>query len=282
MKKVFTFLGIAIVAIVFASSCEKFNEDGFGTLKSGSGPSQVQLAMRNFPTIDLLLNEIDKTIAFSFNELVNYEQSHNFSSFGRQADQVLYGIDTNFLTSDAAILQIISQNSDYIQKVEKNGEKYVETILYNNIFRYVVNSEKMVRVDTLLFKAFENGLITCHFNHYSELLQITENDFTKMQSNRTFTVIPKGGSSTVVPITTGFGWSQTREVTNSNGKEKVKIEAYFTRAIPDAMVNGQHHVTGKFVVKVRGYRKFLWFWPAPRTLTANICLSTNVYKYLYQ
>jgi len=197
MKKIF-FLSIIAAVITFAgcNKMEDITNDGTAPLKNGFTSNM----MRNFKNFDALNAEIDTTLKCSYEELVAYELSIGFNSFGKLADQAMDSIlqeveqailigDTSSTKFATLITQMVNAQSHYLHFVtDDEGEEHLETKYCMSSFRYVMNVNRMFRVDTLCFKVFEGGHVSCDTAYYNQLLIMSESDFSVLESNKIFTV----------------------------------------------------------------------------------------------
>ncbi|MBP7210385.1 MAG: hypothetical protein KBA02_04250 [Paludibacteraceae bacterium] len=263
---------MAILAVVFATSCEKMSLENEVNINQKDLDS---LPIRQFSDFDSLYNEVENTIKFSHEELVAYENSIGVESFGKLAENIYYPIvdnDTNMSYED--LLQVVQENSEFLQIKEIDGEEYFETKYCNSPFRYIMNANCMFKVDSTLFKVFENGHVTCNVSYLNELINMTEDDFLNLdEENGVFTI-----HNRVDNLKTNYGQKYIAIATNSNGKERVKVELCYIQG-ERRMVNNQVVVWGSFAVKTKGYRKFAGvFWNVKRTTENNLWATIHVYN----
>ena len=196
MKKQFVITIIA-VALVFAG-CNKPEEISEG-LSVQSKSSQQN--MRIFNDFDELNAEIEKTLSFTLEELTIHENSIGFTSFGRLADIAMEKIlemveiaESEIINATITEINKISgdlrsavNNSQYLQLVTmEDGEEVCETRYYKSPYRYLMNADRMFKVEDSYFKVFEGGHVSTHEANFALLQNLSESDFILLEDTETF------------------------------------------------------------------------------------------------
>jgi hypothetical protein len=282
MKKQFFLM---IIAAIFAFvGCKKATEIDEAPLMSSLPPggTTVGTSIRSFPNNDALNVEVAKTLAFTYDELVAYEQSNSFNSFGKLAESAMMPVIAdieeisekeenapNYRASE--VLNLLNANSQFLHVITEDEEDYCETKYHRSPYRYIMNSQCVFKVDTFYYKVFEGGHAYCGVSNYNRLFNMSEADFSALEDNDIFTVYKYSDNSRG-----NYGHSVKR--TNASGKEQVIVELYYVQ-IDRRMVSGCVKINGSFVVKTKGYRKALGiWWQVKRTCTNNISGTINVYN----
>lgn len=230
----------------------------------------VSKKMREFNTHSDLSKELKKIINFSISELIEYEETIEFNSFGKVADAIYYSFcgDEKELEKKTKeeILKYFKSNSEYIQIVENsNGEKTAETKYSISAFSYVMNKDHMFAVENSVYKVFECGYARCDKNNFTNLQNMTENEFLKISEDdkiyHTFKYLEKG-----IKQTGNFGDLVNKEAISSDGKEKVKIIIQFDRTFQPTY--------GRLEIRTRGLRKTAGiFFNALRHITDSLTIT---------
>jgi hypothetical protein len=275
MKKTYliasTALLIILAAVIFYA-CKKENELQTNTSileKSDSNP------IRSFASFDELNAEVEKTLTFTYDELVTYEKLINFNSFGKLAEQammpILQEVEAQTINS-TKLAKALNTNSEYLQIVtDDEGEQSFETKYYKSSYRYIMNRDNMFRVeDTIYFKVFEGGHVSCHADYYSQLLNLSESDFSLLEDNDIFTVFKYSDVNRSY-----YGWSVEKIATSGN--ERVKVLLYIS-ATYKTNPDGTRTVTGQFRICTTPQVRALWiWWPTKHTITNS--MHANIYYF---
>jgi hypothetical protein len=251
--------------------------------------------MLSFKDFDELYDVLNKTYSYTLEELEKYEESIGFNSFGKLADQamrpILNDVQNKKLTA-GEVPQVLSRNSDFLQMADKNGESFCETKYYLSPFIYVMNRNGMFQVGKTCFKVFEGGHIYCDAEYYDELLNLTEDDFTKALSGTdvllgigdgnigTFPYTPDGGGGSGSGGGSGNGYGQTYEkyAKNADDDERVYVRISYGEGMR-RMVAGCLRIEGGYLeAKTWGKHKCLaiW-WNSHRTHSQNISATLYVH-----
>jgi len=266
---------LILIAILFAiTSCNKIDEITDGGIFPPS-KSSPQEQMRYFTDFEELKNEVDKTLGFSLDELIAYEKSIDFNSFGKLAElamePLLREVESKTITS-TRVSQVLSVNSELLQIVtDEDGDDVFETKCSKSPYRYIMNTNCMFQAEKLCYKVFEEGHVSCDAEYYNELFEMTEHDFATLESNEKFCVFKyKSGAK--------GNYGQQKEVKAEKDKEQVRVMFYYVQ-VYRTMINGQVCISGLFCVKTRGYQKALGtWWQVRRTCENDLTAYINVYQ----
>jgi len=260
---------IAAVAITFAG-CNKMEEtrnDGF--MPPFKGPV---LSIRSFADFNQLHSEIELINELTYDELLDYEATLHFSSFGKLADQAMMPIlqqveqameeDEDSSITSTELEQLVSASSQYIHLVsDESGEVSCETKYFRSHYRYIMNSDRMFKVDTFYFKVFEGGHVSCGATYFNQLLSMSESTFSTLQSDSIYNVFKydDGGKGY-------YGWYVERKSTCGKIRVLSALDYHEDKRI--VFLSGVMIVNGGLWVRTWGHHKWagIW-WIAQRTYT---------------
>jgi len=269
MTRNIIFLTIA-AAIISLTGCKKVedvnNNDMLMTTTGNNGGGASGCPYRTFATFDLFSAEVDKTTGFSYDELVAYEQSIKFDSYGKLADQammeVLKKVDVYMAMEDTIAahgkaLQELQLNTAFLQLVtEEDGEQSCETKYYRSTYRYVMNTDRVLKVDTLFYKVFEGGHASCGTSHYNALLNMSEAQFSLLGENDPIFNVFKYDDDDGAKG--NYGKSVTR--TTTSGKNRVHVNLKYLEFGPRVVFLNTVGLDGEFWVKTWSQHKTLGIW----------------------
>jgi len=261
MKKII--LMIIAAAFVFVG-CKK-EETLNSVLKS---PENKE--MRSFNNYDELKKEVEKIRNFSLDELEKYEIEIGFNSFGKLADKAMVPIMNdveNNRTNSPNLSRSSIQNSEFLQIVTMDdGEDYCETKYYQSSFRYIMNLNRMFKVENEYFKVFEGGHVSCHTDYYEKIVKLSETDFSILEDNDIFTVYK-------YPEPTRGNYGKSLERTAQSGLHLIKANITWNQISKQTVGNNDIY-TGEWNITTKTYIRFLWInWPANQPNNINIQIS---------
>ena len=196
-------------------------------------------------------------------------KSIDFNSFGKLSEKIYNSIaekDTNI--SFKALETEVEKYSEYLTLDNVAGEFYFDTKYSNSPFRYVMNQDKMFQVDTLLYKIFKEGFVTCSYEYIKQLQDLSEDQFETMQSDDMFVVYKYNRINHDVFISVD---------TNAiKGKEKVRLQINNVETYKQS-VQQQVNIYGLYSEKITGWRKFCCWFNVKRHITANYNIRYSAY-----
>ena len=275
-------LTISAMILSFAG-CKKVEDvNNEMPLETGVNPGPLYEAstfIRSFATFELLSAEIEQTTGFSLEDLIAYEKNIGFNSYGKVADQRMMEIlrvvdyyeameDTILAATRAAaeIEQMLSQNATYIHMVtDDEGEISCETKYYRSPFRYVMNIDRMFRVDTLYFKVFEGGHASCGVSNLNALRNLSEAQFDLLEEDDPIFNVCKYDDGTK-----GGNHGPHKKITKTSGSNRVHVELTYVLYSRQWLTPG-YKVDASFRVKTWSEKKVLFkWWSVQHTYTNNI------------
>jgi len=267
MKKKPIFV-LALFSVFFISSCEK--EENI--VEKSKATTKMRI-FENFSQLDL---EIQKTTNFTYDEMLSYEKSIGFDSYGKIADEKYYSLvseDTNITFEK--VHSWVQQNPEYFVVEQSGNDFYFETKYSLSPFRYVMNKDRMFKVDTLLFKIFETGYAVCGQSYFEEMKAMTEETFLASNSKRGFEIHKNIAKRTDFPV-------DVSAIGGENDKEKVRFQIQYGERYRTA-IEGNILYLSYFTEMVKGYRKAtgIW-WRVKRTLSADYWIYYFIYNHLLE
>jgi len=271
MRRINIILVVTLAAIISFAGCKKaedINNSEMPLKAVGTQPGiEASTTIRTFATFALLDAEVAKTIEFSYDDLVTYEQSIRFNSYGKVADQrmveVLKEVDYYETMSDTVmattmvttmITQLLNQHSAYIHMVsDENGEQSCETKYFKSLYRYVMNMNRMFKVDTLYFKVFEGGHASCGASNYNALSNLTEQQFVLLDENDPIFDVFKYDDG-------GRGFYTYLYKKETSGKNRVQVSIEPMLYSKKYVGNGNWYIRGGYYVKTWGQHKTFGIW----------------------
>lgn len=264
-------------------------------------PPNVAEGMRYFDDFNEAIAEAEKLNELNLDELIKYEESIGFNSFGKLADvayeQVLS--DSSSYSSMNDEIEAISLFPQYLYLIsdEKQEEYTCETRLYNNPYKYIINEDFMFQVKDKLVKVFESGILYANIDDYPTLMQINNNDMTDFCKEHmdkfpfiegdffglkdvSIVFAPSlQPANVVMPELGGFcrhyDDSKRKTINGRLNKFVFELELWQTTyySIPIDMLTW----------KMRSYRKGIWngvLWKKDRNNSCDldICVSSNIAK----
>ena len=271
---------MAVVSVTILNcGCEKENLEDLKQISNCAnskyaGVENVSSEMRNFDTYNDMKEEVSRLASMSIEELVEYENSIGYNSYGKVADNVYFSIfgDENRLeqmTRDD-LLDLINANNDFVQIVnESDNTESAETKYYLSSFRYVMNRDCMFKVEDVVYKVFESGYVKCNETYCNILREMKENDFLALGNDDKIFHVFNYNVGVFLRETGNFGNIVTRDSVSIDNTERVKIWIEYDRAYQPSY--------GRLEVTTKGQHKTLGiFYDAKRHLTNNWTITLQL------
>lgn len=163
---------IAFTALILGLCCMSCEKEELSSTKSI--PSSY--IIRHFSSIEQLFDELEKVNNMSQEDLDEYESQRHFSSFGNIASKTYDQLTSKFTDdlNENDIQEYLKQYSDLLEIRSLNGEEFVDIKYANSPLVFVMNQDRIVQIDTILIKVFENCHVACNESHFLQLKQLTE------------------------------------------------------------------------------------------------------------
>ncbi|MDL2241117.1 hypothetical protein LJC69_05775, partial [Bacteroidales bacterium OttesenSCG-928-K22] len=176
MKKlfliIFTLTCIAVAITFILTSCEdtKNNEEIISA-------KPILTAPLKFTDNEEFSNTYDEIRSLTHEEREEWEKTNNFKSYGYICDELYWSLTPENFKSVDEVKEFVATNSEYLQLLEyENGEYTLETQLYNNPFRYMINANKIYYYGEYACKILSDGIIYTNINFVNQLLNINSKD----------------------------------------------------------------------------------------------------------
>lgn len=263
MKK--NFVVMAFTALILGLCCMSCEKEEFEKIDTNNN-SKASLEMRVFEDVAALNDEVTKTTQMSFEELVEYEKSIGFSSFGKTSEQYLYPIvEKSEELSYEQLCDLVNEHSEHLQLKDIDEDIDFDVKYANSPFRYVMNQNRMVRAGETLYKIFENGFVTCNIQYYGKLLSMTEQDFEKLAGNDSEFTIYRAITSSK-----DFGQQNLQKnKVSPDGKYKIFYTATYVPGLyvnnNEDLDNAKYHTISKVKKRTLGV-----YWPHRFAITNNV------------
>jgi hypothetical protein len=149
--------------------------------KEGTLPFHKNNAnMRVFESMDALFEEVKLVNSMNEEQLQSHEEAFGFLSFGRSSDAIYYPIVTQIETdgqefSAEQAMEYVSQYPEYLElTTDDEGEQIFIPKYFSESFRYIMNTNRMFRVEKNICKVFEVIILYTSIENADALYNITE------------------------------------------------------------------------------------------------------------
>lgn len=263
MKK--SFLILTVFAGLLFGSCQKEKND----LKANGFRDEIA----NFETSDELFKEIEQLRSMSLEELKAYEDLNGYISFGRYCDELYLSINVDSINNDNQIVSLVDKNSEFLEIVERDGEKYLETKLANNPYKYVMNKDNLFQCGKRIYKVYEDALVSVDISNKSKLMSYNPIDFKNEVSNDIFQISLFEEEFITKDVANNCGASMSSSQTNGSERTNIGTSLSF--------FNGDDANIGRFTQLmsdsyVRPYKKTLGIWYyCNRTISCSFQLAID-------
>lgn len=212
-----------------------------------------------------------------FSDLANMQsmaQHYGFQSHGVQADKIYFSENFELYKNEEDFYSFQERNSNFIGIYD--SEEYGITIdvkFFDQIKRYLYNSDRLLVVGDKVFKLFENGILEGNFEEIETIKSIQDDYFT-YEFNSNFIFRP----SVVVESSQNINQIEPRDVQHfcssgpvedrvTNGRDRTYLRVRLDHAEFEQL--GLYRHVWKADYMARPYKRTLgiWYW-AERTLSA--------------
>lgn len=232
MKVIKNFLLLILICFLFAScKNEEVNFQSADTIKS-------------FANLEEYHQEINRLGAITEDELAQFEESTGFKSFGRISNE-LYA-EAESLTSIKEIKEFVQIHNKHLVLLEdEDGDLILETTLYNNPGRYVVNESQIVKIGDSYLKLFTSGE---SFGSLSQLMNLTEDQLPVSDMGQVF----EFSNNRISDVSNNCGTTIEKKGTNSGNKMIITVKA--------KIFDNLGIQTAKYDVSIINYKKQAGIW----------------------
>jgi hypothetical protein len=119
-----------------------------------------------------------------------HEEINGYKSFGRICDELYSNTDPEEFRSIEEIKTFVALNSDYFQLIEEeNGNLTFEKVLFKNPNRYLLNKDRMYKINRTVYKEFEDFTISTDEGNTDLLKSINQSSIITYENNPDFRFI---------------------------------------------------------------------------------------------
>lgn len=263
MNRIKNYILVSIIIVLF-SACEK--QDSQSNIDLGK-PNPKMLVFANNAEFQ---ETFSKIINMDADERIQWEESANFKSFGRKAEDFLFSIDVENFKSSEQIDEFIKDHHDLIQLVDINGEPTVETVLYKNPYRNIINEDGVFQISNNIYLVLEDAIVSTDITNKSELSKINSSNYHEFRGSENIKInniyAPKEAISSKDP-TYNCGVSDGDEAITGRDRTTLDIDICYSQ------LNG----TNMYVYYiVKPYKKVLTKWfPCGRKISCDIKVAAD-------
>lgn len=214
----------------------------------------------------------------SLEEIQNWETSKNFTSLGTISDKFYMSIDIDQFKSTEQIIRFAENNSEYIQIFEEEGELTLETILFDNPQRYLMNKDGFFQIANNVYKVIDDYTIGVDINDFDIIKDINKDNYDMIIDNEKVILLSGSRNSLLAKDQANdCGNYRTKRNTIGNDRIYLRISVDYLDLGGGGMVPLTMEYTN---FMVRPYRKTLgvWFW-VKRYVSCDLKVATGYYSY---
>lgn len=240
---------IVILGLFFFNSC---NDDQIITVPD---KMEVDNGLKSFENYDELYEELETVNNLTIDELIDYEDAQDFNSFGKISDLLYFEFLEDSTATFSEVLEFIKLHPKYVELVIESDTSFVPT--YETSLRYIMNDDRMFKVQDTLFKVFNSGIVSTLYENYDELLHLEDKDLNNLDEGYYFAPYSnsKYGNQVIFQ--------------NTVGNERIRIVFGYV-VINYQLVMGGVFESFKLESLVRPFHKFTFYWHyAKRTISTN-------------
>ncbi len=205
MKKIL-FLLCCVVLI----SCEKNSQDLIlNNIQDQTVPQ--------FSSLDEAYSSIEMLMNMNRDERIEWEKAHGYKSFHTKCEEVYALVrDSKFETKEEVFAKV-AEYGDYLQILEDDGEFEVEDVLYNSIYKYIIDENRFFRAENMFYKVFDQAIVGTNESNIQRLRDLSGEEIFSLSSDPAFDVIV----STSISVKKDAANNVGRGETDKSKKQKV-------------------------------------------------------------
>lgn len=270
-KQSLVYTSSSILLVLFLTiffACQK--EDAL--IESQENPESIAV----FKSGDAYINFRNTVFSYSYEELVAYEESMGYKSFGRSCEELYYSIDPQEFQNVDQVKEFVEKHKEYLQLIQgSDGDLTLEVVDYKNPYRYFINNEKLFQIDNVVYKVIGDFILSTGIDNITKLKTINlenissfEEDIEVSFLNYKQPELPNKLKDDTYNCGTNPG---TGTVTNGGERTKIELDIYMDDVIWAGTCLYSHYL-------VRPYNRFLgiWYW-CNRDLEADINVAEDYY-----
>ncbi len=224
---------------------------------------------------DLILNNIqDQTVpqfssldeAYSSNEMlknmnrderIEWENTNGFKSFHTKCEEVYALVRDSKLETMEEVFAKVSEYSEYLQILEDDGEFEVENVLYNSIYKYIIDENRFFRTKNMVYKVFEQAIVGTNESNIQSLRDLSGEEISTVSTDPAFDVIISTSISYKKDAAYDAGRSDDdvsdkRKYDGRYRRVKLEIDVIRTKAMGITRIDYQRIITPQ--------QRIAWIW----------------------
>lgn len=228
-----------------------------------TGSQNNTVKFESFEELHEKLREIEK---MSEEERISYEKQNNLKSLLTYSYEIYEEIDMNNLEDESILLEHIKKHSDLLELIiNAEGEKEYRPIYSDNRYSILAGLNRMIIVDSLCLKVFDDGIVAASIDFFKEL---------ESQNNKLASALVHNENYSVTLIESQFmsksncGNFDEDAADNNRNRTRLRIGAY------TSITGGAWY--GHAYIEIRPFMRTAWIWyHARRHITGSITSSVN-------
>jgi hypothetical protein len=234
--------------------------------------SDQTLKVPSYKTVESLI-DLRKTIfSLTHEERMAYEDSHGYKSFGRICDELYFSILPSKFNSIEEAKTFVADHSEYLQLiVGEDGSLTLETVDYNNPYRYFMDINKMFRIGNSMYKVFDANIASTTVEDAEKLKSLTSENLSSLNDEKitVFNYKFSNRDNQLKDVALNCGTHLDNSVDNDRNRTHYELDIY-------EMDQSGTMVYSHYLV--RPYYKTLgiWYW-CQRTISADIKVANDYY-----
>jgi hypothetical protein len=123
-----------------------------------------------FDSFEELHKKLQEIEEMSYEERMSYEKQNNIKSLYTHSYEIYEEIDMNNLEDESLLQKHIKKHRDLLElKINSDGEKEYRPLYSDNRYSLLAGMNRMIIVDTLCLKVFDDGIVTASIDFFDEL-----------------------------------------------------------------------------------------------------------------
>lgn len=121
------------------------------------------------------------------------------------------------------VLNKVAEYSDYLQVLEDDGEIEVENVLYNSIYKYIIDENRFFRVENMFYKVFDQAIVGTNESNLLKLRELGGEEISSLSTDPAFDVIVSSNLSFKKDAANDVGRGET------DRSDKQKVDGRYRR-----------------------------------------------------
>lgn len=259
MKKI-----LLIISCVILISCEKNSQDLIITdIQEQSVPQ--------FSSMDEVNSTISMLMGMSQNERIEWEKAHGYKSFHTKCEEVYVLVRDSKLETKEEVFAKVAEYSEYLQILEDDGEFEVENVLYNSIYKYIIDENRFFRTKNMVYKVFEQAIVGTNESNIQSLRDLSGEEISTVSTDPAFDVIISTSISVKKDAANDVGRGETdksdkQKYSGKWRRVKLEVNLYRTKALGSTRIDYERIITPQY--------RSAWIWW--RYTVPNVSADMNV------